>query len=103
MARRRRRHSRADRAPRDRGRVAARAMSIAARLVGAIWLAALVVTGGFTYFQVSEERRRLFDDMERRAAALGEGLKEAAEPALARGSRAALDRLPRKLGVRGAR
>ena len=56
-------------------------MSIAARLVGAIWLAALVVTGGFTYFQVSEERRRLFDDMERRASVLGEGLKEAAEPA----------------------
>lgn len=76
-------------------------MSIAARLVGAIWLAALVVTGGFTYLQVVEERRRLFDDMERRAAALGEGLKEAAEPALTRGGRPTLERLAAKFGRRG--
>jgi trehalose-6-phosphate synthase len=76
-------------------------MSIATRLVGAIWLAALVVTGGFTYFQASEERRRLFDDMERRAVVLGEGLKEAAEPALARGARPGLERLASKFGRRG--
>jgi trehalose 6-phosphate synthase len=76
-------------------------MRIAARLVGAIWLAALVVTGGFTYVQVSEERRRLFDDMERRAATLGDGFKEAAEPALARGSRTALERLAAKFARRG--
>jgi len=76
-------------------------LSIAARLVGAIWLAALVVTGGFTYFQASEERRRLFEETERRAAALGEGLKEAAEPAFARGSRPTLERLAAKFGGRG--
>ena len=73
-------------------------MSVAARLVGAIWLAALAVIGGFTYLQVGEERQRLFEDLEQRAAVLGEGLEEAAEPALARGNRQALDRLLVKFG-----
>lgn len=73
-------------------------MSVAARLVGAIWLAALAVIGGFTYLQVGDERQRLFEDLERRAAVLGEGLQEAAEPALARGNRQALERLLVKLG-----
>src|SRR5262249_59112951 len=44
------------------------------------------------------ERQRLFEDLERRAAVLGEGLAEAAEPALARGSRPALERLLVKFG-----
>jgi trehalose-6-phosphate synthase len=73
-------------------------MSIATRLVGAIWLAALVVIGGFTYLQVGEERQRLFEGLERRAAVLGEGLEEAAESALARGNRQALERLLVKFG-----
>ena len=76
-------------------------MSVATRLVGAIWLAALAVIGGFTYLQVGGERQRLFQDLERRAALLGEGLAEAAEPALARGSRPALERLLVKFGQRG--
>jgi len=49
------------RAPRLRRRPARSGMSIATRLVGAIWLAALVVIGGFTYLQVGEERQRLFE------------------------------------------
>ena len=73
-------------------------MNVATRLVGAIWLAVLVVIGGFTYLQVGGERQRLFEDLERRAAVLGEGLAEAAEPALARGSRPALERLLVKFG-----
>jgi trehalose 6-phosphate synthase len=73
-------------------------VTVAARLVGAIWLGALAVVGGFTYVQVGEERQRLFEDLERRAAVLGEGLEEAAEPALARGSRPALERLLVKFG-----
>jgi trehalose 6-phosphate synthase len=73
-------------------------VSVATRLVGAIWLAALVVIGGFTYLQVGGERQRLFQDLERRATVLGEGLAEAAEPALARGSRPALERLLVKFG-----
>src|SRR5262249_3188110 len=73
-------------------------VNVATRLVGAIWLAALVVIGGFTYLPVGGERQRLFQDRERRAAVLGEGLAEAAEPALARGSRPALERLLVKFG-----
>jgi trehalose-6-phosphate synthase len=73
-------------------------VSVAARLVGAIWLAVLVVIGGFTYLQVGGERQRLFEDLERRASVLGEGLAEAAETSLARGSRPALERLLVKFG-----
>jgi len=76
-------------------------MSVAARLVGAIWLAVLVVIGGFTYLQGGEERRRLFEDLERRAAVLGEGLQEASESALARGNQRALERLLVKFGQPG--
>ncbi|MBI1957877.1 MAG: trehalose-6-phosphate synthase [Candidatus Rokubacteria bacterium] len=73
-------------------------MSVAARLVGAIWLAALAVFGGFTYLQIVEERQRLLADLERRAVVLGEALKETAEPALARGNRPAIERLLVKFG-----
>ncbi len=76
-------------------------MSVTARLIGAIWLTALIVIGGFTYFQVVEERRILLDSFAQRAAVLGEALKEAAEPALARGSRPALERLLAKFARRG--
>jgi len=73
-------------------------VSVAARLVGAIWLAVLVVIGGFTYLQGGQERRRLFEDLERRATVLGEGLQEASESALARGNQRALERLLAKFG-----
>jgi len=76
-------------------------MSVAARLIGAIWLTALVVIGGFTYLQAVEERRSLLKGFEQRAAVLSEALKEAAEPALARGSRPALQRLLAKFSQRG--
>ena len=52
-------------------------MSVAARLIGAIWLAALVVIGGFAYLQVVEERRSLLKSFNQRAAVLAEALKEA--------------------------
>jgi trehalose 6-phosphate synthase len=76
-------------------------MSVAARLVGGIWLAALAVFGSFTYLQIVEERQRLLAELERRAVVLGEGLKEAAEPALAGGSRPALERLLVRFGRPG--
>ena len=71
-------------------------MRFTARLVGGIWLSALAVIAGFAYLQVAEERQRLVQDLERRAVLLGEGLKEALEPALARGSRAGVERLVKK-------
>ena len=76
-------------------------MTVAARLVGGIWLAALAVFGSFTYLQIVEERQRLLAELERRAVVLGEGLKEAAEPALAGGSRPALERLLVRFGRPG--
>ncbi len=75
-------------------------MRFTVRLVAAIWLAALAVIGAFAYLQIVEERERLTQDLERRAALLGEGLKEAAEPALARGSVPAIERLLKKFGRR---
>lgn len=76
-------------------------MRIAARLVLAIWLAALVVMGGFTYLQGSEERRRLLGDLESLATGIGEGVREAAEPALAHAARPALERLAARVGRQG--
>ncbi len=75
-------------------------MRFTVRLVAAIWLSALIVIGGFAYLQVVEERDRLTHDLERRAALLGEGLREAVEPALARGSRPGIERLLKKFGRR---
>jgi trehalose-6-phosphate synthase len=75
-------------------------MKFTVRLVAAMWLAALAVIGGFAYMQIAEERQRLTQDLERRAALLGEGLQEAVEPALVRGSRPAIERLLKKFGRR---
>ncbi|HEV8440621.1 MAG TPA: trehalose-6-phosphate synthase [Methylomirabilota bacterium] len=75
-------------------------MKFTVRLVAAIWLAALVVIGSFAYLQIADERHRMTQDLERRAALLGEGLKEAVEPALARGSQPAIERLLKKFGRR---
>ena len=75
-------------------------MKFTMHLVAAIWLAALAVIGGFAYLQSVQEDRRLTRDLERRAALLGEGLKEAVEPALARGSRPGIERLLKKFGRR---
>ena len=73
-------------------------MKFTLRLVGAIWISALVVVAGFAFFQIQEERHRLLNDLERRAVLLGEGLREAVEPAIARGSTARLERLLKKFG-----
>lgn len=61
-------------------------MKVTVRLLGAIWISALLIMGGFAFLQVREERQRLASDLERRAALLGEGLKESVEPAVRRGA-----------------
>jgi trehalose 6-phosphate synthase len=76
-------------------------MKVTLRLVAAIWVSAVVVIGGFAWFQIREERDRLAGDLERRAALLGEGLKEAIEPVVARGGGAVdqrVDRILKKFG-----
>src|SRR5204863_351411 len=87
--------ARAPRTSRGHGRLAAGPMSVAVRLIGAIWLTALIVIGGFAYLQAVEERRSLLKGFDQRAAVLNEALKQAAEPALARGSRPCAGGRPR--------
>jgi alpha,alpha-trehalose-phosphate synthase [UDP-forming] len=71
-------------------------MKTTVRLIGAIWLAVLVVVAAFAFQQIREERKRLTTDLERRASLLGEGLKEALEPVMGRPSTAPVERLVKK-------
>jgi len=73
-------------------------MKFTIRLVGAIWLSVMLVVAGFAWLQVREERARLDADLERRALLLGEGLKEAVEPVVARGA-PAVDRILKRFGT----
>ncbi len=73
-------------------------MRFTLRLAAAIWLSALLVVAGFALLQIREERARLASDLERRAVLLSEGLREAIEPIVARGSTVGLERVLRKVG-----
>ena len=73
-------------------------MRITYRLVTAICLAMFVVVGGFTFLQIREERTRLVRDLERRAALLGEGLKEAVDPVMGGRSTAPIERILKRFG-----
>jgi trehalose 6-phosphate synthase len=66
--------------------------------VGAIWITTVLVMAGFTAFRIGEEQRRLTADLEQRAALLSEGLKEAVEPAVVKGSTQAIERILKKSG-----
>lgn len=72
-------------------------MRVTVRLVVAIWVLAFAVIGGFTVFQVRQERERVVHDLARRAALVGEGVREAVRPAARTGSTAAIGRVLRKL------
>ena len=56
------------------------------RLLGGIWVATLVVSAIFAYLEVREERERLVEDLQRRAALVGYTVGQAAEGLIARGS-----------------
>ncbi len=73
-------------------------MKFTFHLVTAIWLGTLLVVGGFAFVQVREERERLVADLERRAVLVGEGLRDAIEPAVERGSKPALERALKRFG-----
>jgi trehalose 6-phosphate synthase len=73
-------------------------MTFMLRLVGAIWLSAMLVLAGFAWLQVRGERARLDADLERRALLLGEGLKEAVGPVVARGA-PAVERILKRFGT----
>jgi trehalose-6-phosphate synthase/HAMP domain-containing protein len=74
-------------------------MRLNLRLLAAIWLPIVVVLGAFAYVSVERERARLSAELERRAWLLGEGLKEAVEPLLDRGSRAQIERIVQRFGT----
>jgi len=73
-------------------------MKFTLRLLGAIWISSLVIIAGFAFQQIQSERARVLTDLERRAWLLGEGLKEAIEPAIQRGSPARVERIIKKFG-----
>jgi histidinol-phosphate/aromatic aminotransferase/cobyric acid decarboxylase-like protein len=73
-------------------------MRFTLRLVVAIWISVMLVIAGFAFLQVREERARLLADLERRAMLLGEGLREAIEPVVGRGSTASIERILKKFG-----
>src|ERR671931_327784 len=68
-------------------------MRLLLRLIAGIWLAALLVTGGFAYLEIQEDRERLPQDLARRASLLGDAVREAAEPLVARQARTGYDRV----------
>jgi trehalose 6-phosphate synthase len=66
------------------------------RLLGGMWLATLLVIGGFAYVEIRDERARLTLDLERRAALTAYAVRDAAEPLVIRGTRGGLDRVLRR-------
>jgi trehalose 6-phosphate synthase len=68
------------------------------RLLGGIWLATLVVSAGFAYLEVREERARQIDDLRRRAALVGYTVGQASEGILARGGKGGYERILTRFG-----
>ncbi|HEU4367820.1 MAG TPA: trehalose-6-phosphate synthase [Methylomirabilota bacterium] len=68
------------------------------RLLGALWLATLLVSGGFAWYEVHQERTRLIDDIQRRAALVADAVREATERLVARGVRTGYDRVLARFG-----
>ena len=63
------------------------------RLLGALWLATLVVSAAFAWHEVTQERRRLVDDLQRRAVLAADAVREASERLVARGARTGYERV----------
>jgi hypothetical protein len=77
-------------------------MRVALRLLGGIWLATLLVTGGFAYQEIREERARIELDAQRRASLAADAVREATERFMVRGARpahAAVDRVSSASGA----
>src|SRR5882672_12121155 len=68
-------------------------MRLVVRLLGGISLAVVLVTAGFAYLEVREERIRLEQDLQRRAVLAADAAREASERLVARGARTGYDRV----------
>ena len=74
-------------------------MRFLVRLLGGIWLATLLVSAGFAYLEVREDRARLVEDLKRRAALVGYTVSQASENLVARGgNKNALERVLARFG-----
>jgi trehalose-6-phosphate synthase len=69
---------------------------ITLRLLGAIWISALLIMAVFAFLQIREERQRLANDLARRSSLLADALRESVEPAMRRGQTSAVTRLLKK-------
>src|SRR6266851_4315092 len=58
----------------------------------------MLVMGGFAYLEVREERARLQQDLQRRAALIADAVREAAEPLVVRGAKGGFERVLRRFG-----
>jgi trehalose-6-phosphate synthase/HAMP domain-containing protein len=68
-------------------------MRFVVRLLAAIWIATLLVTVGFAWLEVQDERAALVTDLERRATLAVEAVREASERLVGRHARAGYDRI----------
>jgi trehalose 6-phosphate synthase len=75
---------------------------ITLRLLGAIWISALLIMAAFAYLQIRDERERLVKDLARRSSLLADALRESVEPAVRKGQTAVVTRLLKKF-ARGDR
>src|SRR5882672_10637377 len=73
-------------------------MRLVVRLLGGISLAVVLVTAGFAYLEVREERIRLEQDLQRRAVLAADAAREATERLVARGARTGYDRVLARFG-----
>src|SRR5262245_61692131 len=68
------------------------------RLLGALWLTTLIVSVGFAWYEVTQDRRQLEKDLQRRASLAADAVREASEPLVARGAKTGYDRVLARFG-----
>ena len=74
-------------------------MRFLVRLLGGIWLVTLVVSAGFAYLEVREERERQIENLKRRATLVGAAVAEASERLVTRGARTGYERVLTRFGT----
>jgi trehalose-6-phosphate synthase/HAMP domain-containing protein len=68
------------------------------RLLGALWLTTLIVSVGFAWYEVHQDRQRLEDDLQRRATLTADAVREASERLVVRGAKTGYDRVLARFG-----
>src|SRR5512132_1718976 len=68
------------------------------RLLTGLWIATLVVSVGFAYLEVREERTRLIVDLQRRGSLTADAVRDPAERLVARGAKTGYDRVLARFG-----